>query len=168
MNGLRIIEYRDDLAPEFAAINGEWIEAMFVLEAHDREVLENPREHVIEPGGTILFVEADGLGIVGACALMPTGDTGAWELTKMGVRETARGRKAGEYLLSAVLDRACALPIEELHLLTNSICEAAIHLYEKAGFVHSPDIMARFGSTYERSNVAMAFDLDARRRALAA
>jgi N-acetylglutamate synthase-like GNAT family acetyltransferase len=159
MNGLAIIEYRDSLAGEFAAINGEWIDAMFVLEPHDRAVLENPRAHIIDRGGTILFVEAAGLGIVGAGALMLTEGTRALELTKMGVRENARGRKAGEFILAALIGRAATLPVDELYLLTNSACEAAIHLYEKAGFVHSADIMARFGATYARCNVAMAYDL---------
>jgi N-acetylglutamate synthase-like GNAT family acetyltransferase len=159
MNDLRIIDYHDELAGDFAAINGEWIQAMFVLEPHDRDVLANPRQHIIDRGGTVLFVEAEGLGIVGAGALMPTEGTKALELTKMGVRESARGRKAGEFLLAALIDRAATLPVAELYLLTNSKCEAAIHLYEKAGFVHSADIMARFGRTYERCNVAMAYDL---------
>lgn len=163
MNDLQIVDYDDALAPLFHDINAEWIEAMFVMEDHDREVLQNPREHIIDRGGTILFVDAQGLGIVGACALMPTGG-GAWELTKMGVRASARGRKAGEFLLEAVLDRAAALPVDELYLLTSSKCEAAVHLYEKAGFVHSADIMARYGSTYERCNVAMLYDWKSERR----
>ncbi len=154
MNGLTIVEYSDALAHEFHDINAEWIAAMFALEPHDRAVLENPREYIVDRGGTILFVAADGLGIVGACALMPSGD-GHLELTKMGVRETARGRKAGEFLLAAVIERAHALSAGDLYLLTNHICKAAIHLYEKLGFVHSPEIMARYGSTYQRCDVAM-------------
>lgn len=164
MTGLRLVEYDDSLAQAFHDINAEWINAMFVMEAHDREVLENPRRFIIDTGGTILFVEAEGLGLVGACALMPTGG-GAWELTKMGVRESARGRKAGEFLLDAVLDRACILPVDELYLLTNSKCAAAVHLYEKLGFVHDADIMTRFGGSYDRCNVAMSFDIAARRAA---
>lgn len=156
MSNLSIIEYDDALAHEFHAINAEWIEAMFVLEAHDRAVLENPRKYIVDVGGTILFVKAEGLGIVGACALMPSGD-GHLELTKMGVRERARGLKAGEFLLAAVIERASTLPTGDLYLLTNHICEAAIHLYEKHGFVHSADIMARYGSTYERCDVAMVW-----------
>ena len=55
-------------------------------------------DHVIlAPGGEILFVEAEGLGIIGTCALMQV-DGNVFELTKMGVRETARGLKAGEFL----------------------------------------------------------------------
>lgn len=158
--GLAIVDYQDALAPEFAAINAEWIETMFVLEPHDRDVLENPRRYIIDRGGAILFVEAAGLGIVGAGALMPTPGTRALELTKMGVRASARGRKAGEFLLAALIDRAQTMTADELYLLTSHRCEAAIHLYEKAGFVHSAEIMARFGATYARCDVAMRYAPD--------
>jgi ribosomal protein S18 acetylase RimI-like enzyme len=162
MTGLRLTDYDDSLAPAFQAINAEWIDAMFVMEPHDREVLEQPQRWIIDPGGTILFVEADGLGLVGTCALMPVGN-GAWELTKMGVLESARGRKVGQFLLNAVLDRAADMPVDELFLLTNKRCEAAIHLYEKVGFVHSAVIMTRYGASYARCDVAMAFDIVGRR-----
>jgi len=154
MNNLSIVEYDDALASEFHDINAEWIAAMFVIEPHDRAVLENPRRYIIDAGGTILFAATRDLGIVGTCALMPSGD-GHWELTKMGVRESARGLKAGEFLLAAAIERAQSLTPGDLYLLTNHICEAAIHLYEKRGFVHSADIMARYGSTYARCDVAM-------------
>ncbi len=154
---MHIIEFRDDLAGDFRAINAEWITAMFRLEQTDRDVLDNPRERIIAPGGTILFVAAPGLGIVGTCALQCTGE-GAYELTKMGVRETARGLKAGEFLLAAVLERAAAMDAKLVYLLTNHICEAAIHLYERVGFVHDAEIMARFGSRYARCDVAMRYE----------
>jgi len=154
MNDLRIVEYHEGLAGDFYAINAEWIEAMFVMEPHDREVLSDPETHIIAPGGTILFVKADGLGIVGACALMPSPD-GAVELTKMGVREAARGRKAGEFLLAAVIKRAKTMKADPLFLLTQHGCAAAIHLYEKHGFRHDAEIMARYGTTYARCDVAM-------------
>jgi ribosomal protein S18 acetylase RimI-like enzyme len=75
----------------------------------------------------------------------------------MGVLESARGLKAGEFLLAAVIDRAMALGADPLYLLTNSKCAAAIHLYEKHGFRHDAEIMARHGSRYERCNVAMRY-----------
>lgn len=153
---LRIREYSDDLAVHFHDINAEWINAMFRLEATDREVLENPREKIIDAGGVILFVEARGLGIVGTCALQKTGPT-SFELTKMGVRASARGLKAGEFLLAAVIERAMALHAEPLYLLSNAKCTAAVHLYEKLGFQHDADIMARYGARYERCNVAMRY-----------
>ncbi len=79
----------------------------------------------------------------------------------MGVREAARGHKAGEFLLRAVLVRAEELGAKELYLLTNSKCEAAIHLYEKVGFVHDAEIMRDFGARYARSNVAMRYPITA-------
>ena len=153
---LIIRDYSDDLARDFYEINAEWISTMFHLEQTDREVLENPRERIVEPGGAILFVEAPGLGIVGTCALQKTGE-GSFELTKMGVRATARGLKTGEFLLGAIIDRAKAMRAENLYLLTNRRCEAAIHLYEKLGFEHDAEIMAKYGSRYERSDVAMRY-----------
>ncbi len=155
---LRLVEYDDSLDAEFDAITREWVEDMFTLEEKDIEIIENPREMIIDRGGVILFVEASGLGIIGTCALMPV-DGQAFELTKMGVRASARGLKAGDFLLQRTIERARQMPISSLFLLTNRKCAAAIHLYEKAGFIHDADIMERCGKRYARCNVAMSFDL---------
>ncbi len=153
---LRIREYAPELAQAFHDINAEWIDDMFRLEATDIEVLRHPEEKILGPGGAILFVEAEGLGIVGTCALQKTGP-GAFELTKMGVRASARGLKAGEFLLEAMIERAQAMQAEPLYLLTNARCAAAIHLYQKRGFRHDAGIMATYGARYERCDVAMRF-----------
>ena len=154
--GLTIREYDDALARDFHDINAEWIETMFTLEPADREVLDDPRGKIVDPGGDILFVEADGIGVVGTCALRKSGK-GAFELTKMGVRDSARGRKAGEFLLRATLARAREIGADPLYLLTSSKCAAAIHLYEKLGFVHDADIMRDYGARYQRCDVAMRY-----------
>jgi DNA-binding MarR family transcriptional regulator/GNAT superfamily N-acetyltransferase len=155
-SALKIREYTDDLAVHFRDINAEWINAMFRMEPTDQDVLDHPRERIIDAGGTILFVEARGLGIVGAGALMPAKD-GGLELTKMGVRESARGLKAGEHLLAALIARAQTMDGDPFFLLTNTRCAAAIHLYEKNGFRHDAGIMARYGARYERCDVAMRY-----------
>ncbi len=154
--GLKIRPYASELAQAFHDINAEWIASMFALEPTDREVLENPYERIIAPGGDILFVEAEGLGIVGTCALQKTGP-GQFELTKMGVLEAARGRKAGEFLLQATIERAKQLGADKLYLLTSSKCASAIHLYEKLGFTRDNEVMREFGPRYQRCNVAMRF-----------
>lgn len=153
---LLLHEFRDDLAAHFHDINAEWIGAMFRLEDTDRDVLAHPRARIVDPGGVILFVEARGHGIVGTCALQKTGAT-AYELTKMGVRESARGMKAGEFLLAAIIERAATLGADPLYLLTNHRCAPAIHLYEKLGFRHDAVIMARYGARYARCDVAMRY-----------
>jgi len=153
---LRIREFDPALAADFRDINAEWISAMFRLEQTDQDVLDHPSRHIIDRGGAILFVEAPGLGIIGTCALQRTGSRSV-ELTKMGVRSSARGLKAGEFLLAATIERAEAMGADPLYLLTNTKCEAAIHLYEKLGFIHDAGVMEEFGSRYQRCNVAMRY-----------
>ena len=156
MGSLTILDFDDALAAAFHDINAEWIAAMFVLEPHDEHVLSHPRETIVDAGGVILFVAGADGAILGTGALMPTGGGGV-ELTKMGVREAARGTGAGAVLLDALVARGRAMRADPLYLLTSSKCEAAIHLYEKIGFVHDPAIMARYGATYQRCDVAMSF-----------
>jgi len=153
-----IRDYTDELAGDFRDINVQWIEAMYRVEPADLEVLEHPRERIIDTGGVILFVEAEGAGVIGTCALRKTGE-GEFELTKMGVLEAARGLKAGEFLLRAAIDRAQKIGAKLLYLLSNRKSAAAIHLYEKVGFIHDAEIMRTFGARYKRCDVAMRFPL---------
>lgn len=154
--GLAIRRFSDELAPHFDRINREWIEDMYALEQLDIDQLEHPRANIVAPGGDILFVEDPQLGIVGTCGLLKTGPR-EFELIKMGVSRAARGRKAGEFLLAATIERAFAMGAERLFLLTNSKSQAAIHLYEKLGFVHDAALLASCGGEYERCNVAMRY-----------
>lgn len=151
---VEVFDYTDEFAQDFHDINVQWISSMFVLEPIDRQVLSHPRTMILDPGGVILLARVPGLGVVGTACLMKVAD-GVYELTKMGVRESARGLKIGEVLLAATLQRAQAMALTRLFLLTNHQCEAAIHLYEKLGFEHSADIMAAYGAEYERCDVAM-------------
>lgn len=158
--GLEIVEFTDALAPHFDRISREWVEEMFRLEAEDIAMIENPRARVIDKGGTILFVRDPELGIIGTCALMPMADGGV-ELTKMGVLKSARGRRAGDFLMRQILKRARQMQVQDLFLLTNSKCAAAIRLYEKYGFRHDDDIMRRYGHRYERCDVTMSYAMPA-------
>jgi len=151
---MRILPYSTELKDHFYSINEEWVSKMFEMEPIDEEVLKDPDSHIIDKGGYIWFVEHSEKGIVGTCALKKTGE-GEYELTKMGVIEEARGLKAGEFLLKFVLSFIKENNISYCYLLTNKKCEAAIHLYEKNGFVHSQEVMEKFGGFYERANVAM-------------
>ncbi len=154
--GLAIRQFTDALAPHFDRINREWIEDMYVLEQIDIDQLENPRRYIVDPGGDILFVEDPELGIIGTAGLLNMGNN-VYELTKMGVTKSARGKNAGKYLLAAAIERAFAMGADKLFLLTNEISAAAIHLYEQLGFVHDAGIMAEYGAEYDRCNVAMLY-----------
>lgn len=149
-------DFSDDLAKDFYRINAEWIESMFALEENDIALLSKPRELILDKGGLVLFAETPDLGVVGTCALMVS--EGGWvELTKMGVLESARGRKIGEFLLAKALERARSAGFDKVYLLTNKKCAPAIHLYEKLGFVHDAEVARKFGCRYARCDVAMSF-----------
>jgi len=153
---ISIIDFDLALAHHFETINKQWIGDMFVLEDIDKQVLEDPQAHIIDKGGKIWFVDHPLHSIVGTCALLNKGN-GAFELTKMGVKSEIRGLKVGEKLLQHVIKEACEMQVSKLFLLTNEKCEAAIHLYEKNGFVHDKAIREEYGKNYQRCNVAMLY-----------
>jgi N-acetylglutamate synthase-like GNAT family acetyltransferase len=138
----------------FKKINEEWITEMFALESKDKKVLDYPEDEILNKGGHILFVGNIELGIFGAGALIKTAED-EYELSKMGVLKTARGLKAGDFLLSLLIVLAKKINSKKLYLLTNKKCEAAIHLYLKHGFEHSSDIMQSYSKEYARCDVAM-------------
>ncbi len=150
---IEILNYSPELKEDFYKINQEWINSMFVMEPADERALLNPQQEIIDPGGYIWFARHKEAGVVGTCALMKKGDT-MYELTKMGVLEKARGLKIGEELLKHVIEFVRTHKFE-CYLLTNADCKAAIHLYEKNGFVHDEIIKKTYGASYDRCNVAM-------------
>jgi ribosomal protein S18 acetylase RimI-like enzyme len=151
---IQIIPYQPSYKQDFYNINKEWISNMFKMEPIDELVLSQPDEMLLNPGGYIWLAKDDKLGVIGTIALRKTGES-EFELTKMGVLEKARGLKAGQIMLRFVIDFVNEQKISNCYLLTNSACEAAIHLYLKNGFEHDLDIKNRFASEYARCDVAM-------------
>ena len=153
---VKIVKFTPERAKYFYSINAQWVNDMFVMEEIDEKILSNPQKYIIDKGGQVWFAIHKELGVIGTCAVKNFGDN--WfELTKMGVLEKSRGLKAGEILLKQVLADCNKADIDTLFLLTNSKCEAAIHLYEKNGFVHDQSIKEKFQHLYERSNVFMKY-----------
>jgi len=153
---IEIIEFTPEIAGYFKLINTQWLNDMFVLEETDHDILNNPEKVIIDNGGKVYFAKHPTLGVVGTCALLKK-DKGSYELTKMGVLESARGLKIGEALLAHVIQQSKNLNIDNLYLLTNKKCEAAIHLYEKLGFEHDSEIMQKYAAKYQRADVAMRY-----------
>ena len=153
---VEIVTYQPSLAQDFYSINAQWVNDMFKMEAIDEKILSNPQKYIIDKGGQIWFARHEELGVIGTCAVKNFGDNW-YELTKMGVLSSARGLKAGEVLLKQVLHDCQQMEVDTLFLLTNSKCEAAIHLYEKNGFVHDQGIKDKFKGLYDRSDVFMKY-----------
>ena len=152
-----IVDFEPKYAQAFHDINLQWLEELFQPEPIDLEVLKNPKENILATGGHILIALLDGEP-VGAGALKCSGP-GCFELTKMGVLPKAQGHQIGSRLLAALVEKARELAARELYLLSSRKCEAAVHLYERFGFVHDQEVMRNHGANYGRCDVAMSYPL---------
>ncbi len=126
---LRLFEVGD--ADAFRALNEAWIEKLFTLEEHDREILNDPGKHILEPGGRII-VAVDGNRVVGCCGLMPM-EPGVFEVAKMAVDEEYQGRGVGRKVLARTIEEGRALVRRSCTWRRNHRLENAIHLYESLG-----------------------------------
>jgi GNAT superfamily N-acetyltransferase len=151
---IQVITFDPRYITDFVSLNREWIERYFQIEAMDLAQLENPVESILKDGGEIFFILMN-KAVVGTCAMIPHGP-GCYELAKMAVDPTARGKKFGDLLMITALDWAKSRQATKVILLSNTVLKPAISLYEKHGFktVHlgnHPD--------YERCNIVMEQEL---------
>ncbi len=146
-----MVGWSPELQPHFYRLNAEWLTKYYTIEAFDHEVLSNPQQHIVDPGGTILFALL-GDEVVGTCALMLDAP-GVYELTKMGVTETHQGAGIGRRLIEAAIAEFKRLGGRELFLESQRKLQAALALYEKVGFELQPSVKP--GSHYARADVYM-------------
>lgn len=151
---IEVHPFRDEWAPHFDRINTEWLERWFVVESVDRETLSNPKKHIIDRGGSILFAVLDG-EVIGTCALIKEAP-GVYELSKMAVETGFRGLGAGRRLLEATIAEFERLGGTTLFLESSKRLGPALRLYESAGFVHHA--APRPGSHYARADVYMVYE----------
>lgn len=149
---LRAFQLAD--ATAFRRLNEAWIEKHFGLEPLDREILNDPVGHVLQPGGRIFMACRDGRAI-GCCALVRM-RTGVYEVAKMAVDERERGQGVGRKLLVYTIEQARAMGATLLTLASNDLLANAVHLYEAVGFRHVP---RPEGYGYVRANVFMEMTL---------
>jgi GNAT superfamily N-acetyltransferase len=157
---VRIVAYdpaRPDHRIAFRDLNLAWIEAHFVVEPRDRHELDDPVGHILDAGGEIFMAVADGREgstVLGTCALLVEPD-GAFELAKMAVHPSARGRGVGRALGEAAIAAARARGAARVDLLSNTALAPAIALYRALGFVEAP----LPPTEYARANIKMTLDL---------
>lgn len=147
---IEIIEYNEKYAQDFARLNYEWIEQLFKIEAHDREMLDNPIEYIINDGGQIFFA-LSGNEAVGTVALLRVGEE-SFELAKMAVSSKYRGLKIGDKLMSACLNYVKKVGKKRVFLLSNTKLIPALTLYKKFGFQEIP---LDPNTLYERTDIQM-------------
>ncbi|HWC16357.1 MAG TPA: GNAT family N-acetyltransferase [Terriglobales bacterium] len=144
----------DEIA--FRELNEAWIAKYFTIEEAERPYLEDPVGKILAIGGHI-FLAVAGEDPVGCCALIPT-QPGEFELAKMAVQESLRGRGIGRKILDYTIVQAKNIGATRLYLETNRKLANAIHLYESVGFQHvAPELV--IPSPYARANVFMELSL---------
>tara|TARA_R110002049_G_scaffold355_12_gene2137 strand:- start:918 stop:1376 length:459 start_codon:yes stop_codon:yes gene_type:complete len=147
---MKIVSFHQKYAQAFYDLNIDWLETYFYVEDFDKEVLRNPKQYIIDPGGHIFFL-LEGDVVLGTVALMKA-DAGVFELTKMAVLKTMRGRKIGQKLMQHCIDFAVNNGFKKIFLYSNTKLENAIYIYRKYGFIEIP---VEKDSPYERSNIKM-------------
>ena len=151
---VEIINYESRYQSVFRRLNVEWIEMYWQLEEADHHALDHPGEHIIARGGHILLAREGG-EVIGTCALIRVTDT-VYELAKMAVDASMRGKGIGVALGNAVIAKARSLGAEKIYLESNTILEPAIRLYRKLGF----EEFSGEPSPYERCNIQMVLYLE--------
>ena len=133
---MEIIEFEDRYEEDFRQLNLEWLYKYELAESHDLEMLANPRETIIDRGGCI-YLAKEGGGIAGSAALIKSGDD-EYELAKMTVAESFRGRGVSKLLLNRCLEKAKSLGAKKIILFSNHQLTTALHLYRQYGFKDIP------------------------------
>lgn len=151
-----IISFEEKYAKDFYDLNIEWLETFFYVEPHDEEVLSQAKSYIIDNGGHIFFAKI-GDEIAGTVALIKIED-GVFELSKMAVSVSFRGKKIGQQLMQHCLDFSKEQNYTKLLLYSNRKLENAIYIYEKYGFVEVP---IETDNPYARGDIKMEFLLDA-------
>jgi DNA-binding MarR family transcriptional regulator/GNAT superfamily N-acetyltransferase len=147
---VEIVQFEPKYAADFARLNYEWIEQYFTIEDHDHEMLDDPVQYIIKPGGQI-FLALVGGEAVGTVALINDRDN-SFELAKMAVTSKYRGLKIGEKLMNDCLDHARRAGKAKVFLLSNRKLIPAISLYRKFGFEEVP---LDPNNLYQRTDIQM-------------
>ena len=148
-----IIDYEDQYIKEFQRLNLEWLEKFDLVESHDLEILDHPRENVIDRGG-FLFLLKDEDTVIGSAGIFKMNDK-EYELIKMSVAPEHRGKKFGDMLLEKCIAKAKEMKASRIILFSNSNLQTAIRLYERFGFKHMEVVDAPF----ETADIKMGLSL---------
>src|SRR5262245_45041246 len=126
------IEFNNaDHCGDFIRLNEQWISEHFSIEESDRKLAANPFK-IVSDGGHIISLVEDGR-VVGVCALFKVSED-RYELARMAVEPSERGKGYGEALLTAALSRAREKGAATVSLGSNTMLVSAIALYRKHGF----------------------------------
>jgi putative acetyltransferase len=133
----------------FVRLNEQWIIEHFTLEEADRALAANPGK-IVTDGGFIFSLVDDG-DVVGVCALFKESRE-RYELARMAVAPSHRGRGHGRHLMRHALEHASAVGATSVYLLSNTVLGSAVALYRKFGF---SVVFSGQHPVYARCNIIM-------------
>ncbi len=150
LDAVEILRYSPHYKNYFRNLNYEWLEKYFAVEKEDEKILSDPEKEIINTGGEIFFARVDG-EIIGTCAVIKV-DKKTFELAKMAVTESAKGKQVGKKLALTAVGYAYSKGAKSIILETNVKLQAAIKLYESLGFRRVPNLR---DSKYNRPTFRM-------------
>ena len=139
---------------DFYNLNISWLKELFLLEPYDEFVLSNPKSAILDKGGYVFMGKLQGK-IVATFALTPNKD-GVYELNKMAVHESFRGKGFGNKMMEFLIQFCIDNNINVIELYSNKQLENAIHLYLKYGFV---EVDITEDNPYQRADIKMSLTL---------
>ena len=148
---VNIISFEKQFAKDFYNLNIEWLRAFFYVEPYDEEILSKPEKYIINKGGYLFFAKLNSK-VIGTVALMPIGNQGEFELSKMAVSPDNRGHKIGQKLMQYCIDFAKEKEIPKLIIYSSRKLENAIYIYSKYGFIEIP---VETNCPYKRCDIKM-------------
>jgi putative acetyltransferase len=141
---IEIVEFEEKYAPDFKALNLEWLDKYGLTESHDLKILNNPQQNILASGGFIYLALVNG-AVVGTAALIYEGND-EYELAKMSVTAAFRGKGISKVLIEKCLSTAQGLRAKKISLFSNSKLQTALNLYTQYGFKAVPVIGAPFST----------------------
>ena len=151
--GITLVEWEDRFAQDFITLSTEWLEKYVRVEAADEEILYHPHESILDDGGMIFFANSEGVNVGTVSMIKLDGNT--FELAKLAVTESCKGKHIGNLLMDRAISFAKEKEADKIILFTNSKLLPAIRLYEKYGFQRIPLI----DNEYEEADIKMELRL---------
>jgi N-acetylglutamate synthase-like GNAT family acetyltransferase len=121
---------------DFVRLNELWISEHFTIEESDRKLAQDPFR-IVRDGGHILSL-VEGGRVVGVCALFKEPGQ-RYQLARVAVEPSERGKGYGDVLIEAALRKARESGAKSVYLLSNTVLAPAIALYRKHGFQVVPE-----------------------------
>lgn len=148
---MEIIEYQSKYKNDFVRLNKAWIEKYFKMEQEDYDVLNNVDDFIAK-GAMVFFAVENGV-VLATGMSMPLSDDD-WEICKLGTDEKYQGNGAGSAVFKACVNYAVNHNAKRLVIVSNTILEAALHIYKKFGFKEIPLDKTHH---YERGNIQLEY-----------